>query len=363
MNYKQLTIAREFRGLTQTELSKAIKGLPQSSLSKFEKGLSVISESVQKDIIEFLNFPKEFFEIKIPDVLESSNYRKRSTVSKTEIVNFELKCKFIGYIVDSMADSLEWPEFLLKPLNVEDGFSPKKVADYTRKLMKLKPDESVKNICSLLEKHGIIIYELDLNDKIDGVSFISDGGYPIIVINGTYSNDRKRFTIAHELGHILMHDERNFPISEFRTEKDIENEANVFASEFLMPENVIKNQLRGLMLKDLTPLKNYWLTSMASIIRKAYDLKCIDANRYKYFSIEMSRLGYRKDEPVNVFIDKPQLFEKAYNLFLNELDYSTEDFVNAFKLPEDIINNVFGIVKSNKVKVRVLNRIPVAVGE
>ncbi|MDM1408589.1 XRE family transcriptional regulator [Myroides sp. DF42-4-2] len=362
MNYRQLIIAREYRGLTQTQLSNKIKGLSQSSLSKFEKGLSVISESVQGEIINCLGFPKEFYDIKIHDVLESSNYRKRSVVAKNEIVDFELKCKFIGYIVDSMADSLEWPEFLLKPLNVEDGFSPKKVAEYTRKIMKLKSDEPVKDIYSLIERYGVIVCELDLNEKIDGVSFISDEGYPIIIVNENYSNDRKRFTVAHELGHILMHDERNFPISDFRTEKDKENEANVFASEFLMPENAIKNQLRGLMLKDLTALKNYWLTSMASIIRRAYDLKCIDANRYKYFSIEMSRLGYRKHEPGNVYIDRPKLFNKAYSLYKDELNYSLDDFVGAFKLPVDVIKSIFKIESENKVKVRVLNRIPVAVG-
>jgi len=39
VNHSQLTLAREYRGLTQTELSKAVQGLSQSNLSKFEKGL------------------------------------------------------------------------------------------------------------------------------------------------------------------------------------------------------------------------------------------------------------------------------------------------------------------------------------
>src|SRR5690606_5820245 len=101
-------------------------------------------------------------------------------------------------------------------------------------LLRLNSDEPVKNIFSLLEKNGIIIYELDTIEKFDGVSFVTKEGYPVIIVNKNYSNDRKRFTIAHELGHLLMHDDKNFPISEFRTDKIKENEANVFASEFLM---------------------------------------------------------------------------------------------------------------------------------
>ena len=53
MNYKQLTFAREFRGYSQTELSSKIQGLSQSNLSKFEKGLGVLSEDLQKKIIDF----------------------------------------------------------------------------------------------------------------------------------------------------------------------------------------------------------------------------------------------------------------------------------------------------------------------
>lgn len=355
MNFKQLTFAREFRGLSQTELSQEIKGLSQSNLSKFEKGLATLSEQLQEKIIEHLGFPKEFYNEKIYNVLESSNYRKKSVITKSDLLKFEQRCKLVGYLVDEMAETLEWPEFKLTPLNIEDGFSVKKIANYTRKQLKLDTDEPVKNIMSLLESNGIIIYEIVALDKFDGISFISKKGYPIIVINKSFSSDRKRFTIAHELGHILMHDERNFAISEFRSEKIKETEANMFASEFLMPEDEIKNSLYGLNLKDLATLKSYWLTSMASILRRAKDLKCLDDNRFKYFNIELSRLGYKKHEPIDVFIDKPKLLNKAYDIFTNDLDYNINDLSKYFRLPTEIINEIFEPKKEPKI--RVLNRL------
>jgi Zn-dependent peptidase ImmA (M78 family) len=348
MNHKQLIFAREYRGYSQTELASLINGLSQSNLSKFEKGFGVLSEDIQSKIIEFLEFPVEFFNRKINSFIENANYRKKTTIGKNVIQKFENKCRLIGYIVDEFSETIDWPEFKLSPLNVEEGYDPQYVANYNRKLLKLSKEEPVRNIINLLESHGIIIYEIDDNEKFDGVSFITDKGFPVIIVNKNFSNDRKRFTIAHELGHILLHNENNFPISSYR---DKEKEANVFASEFLMPENEIKNSLRYLKMGDLGQLKQYWLTSMSSIIRKAKDLKCIDDNRYKFFMIEMSRHGYTMKEPIEVFIDQPTCLKNAYKLFKDELAYTINDFKNFTGLPIDIIEEILPFDKLVKFKI------------
>lgn len=348
MNNKQLTFAREYRGYSQTELAESIKGLSQSNLSRFEKGFGVLSDDIQKKIIQYLNFPEEFFNRKINSAIENANYRKRASIGKNKTQKFENKCKLIGYIIDEFAESVEWPDFSLAPLNVEEGFTPEYIASYNRKLLKLAKDEPVKNIFSLLEQNGIIIYEIDEIEKFDGVSFITDKGFPVIIVNKNFTNDRKRFTIAHELGHILLHNENLFPISSYR---DKEKEANIFASEFLMPESEIKNSLRQLKMSDLGDLKSYWLTSMGSIIRKAKDLKCIDENRYRFFMIEMSRYGYNKKEPIEVFIDKPTCLKNAYQLFKDELSYDINDFVIFTALPKDILDDVLSFDRTVKLKV------------
>ncbi len=348
MNHKQLTFAREYRGYSQTELAESIKGLSQSNLSKFEKGFGVLSDDIQKKIIEYLNFPDDFFNRKINSTIENANYRKRASIGKNITQKFENKCKLIGYIIDEFSESIEWPNFSLSPLNVEEGYTPQYIAGYNRKLLKLTKDEPVKNIISLLEQNGIIVYEIDEIEKFDGVSFITDKGFPVIIVNKNFSNDRKRFTIAHELGHILLHNENLYPISSYR---DKEKEANIFASEFLMPEIEIKNSLRQLKMNDLGDLKSYWLTSMGAIIRKAKDLNCIDENRYRFFMIEMSRYGYNKKEPIEVFIDKPTCFKNAYQLFKDELSYDINDFVNFTALPKDILDDILSFERMVKLKV------------
>lgn len=352
LNYKQFIFAREYRGLSQSELAKNIKGLSQSNLSKFEKGLLNLSDEVIMKIIDYLKFPMGFYEKRVYNIVENAHYRTKS-ITKKQRSDIDYTDKLIGYIIDEMSESVEFPEMRIKQIDVEDGVSPSRIAQYTRRYMGLT-DEPVRDINRLLEDYGIIIVEVDNDvDLFDGVSFSTDCGHYVMVINKNFSNDHKRFTIAHELGHIIMHLSPEFLILDYR---DKEKEAHEFASEFLMPAEYIYRSLKDLKLSSLSELKRYWLTSMQSIIKRASALKTISKEREKYFFIELSRRGYRKREPIDVYIDKPSLFNQAYLLHRNELCYSDEELAESFCLPIDVIDRVF---KNNtpKVKMRVINRI------
>lgn len=348
INPKQLIIAREYREYCQTELASNIKGLSQSNLSKYEKGIEILSDEILLKIISFLNFPAEFFARTISNFSENANYRKRASLNKTKRSKIDITCRLIGYVIDQMADELVYPDFNLRMVDLEEGYAPVYVAQYIRKQLNL--EGPVKDINKALERHGIIIVEFDFDSSLfDGISFISDNGFPVIIVNKNFSNDRKRFSIAHELGHIIMHSAVTNLYPEYRNK---ENEANVFASEFLMPETEIKSELRNLKLTDLAELKRYWLTSMASLVMRAKDLGCITLDRYKYLNIELSRYGYKKKEPVNVYIDAPNLFTTAYKMYRNELGYTKQELASAFALPIDIIDRLFG--ESNTPKLRVV---------
>lgn len=338
INHKQVIFAREYRGYTQTDLAKHVDGLSQSNLSKFEKGLgeNLISEEVFERIFSFLDFPNEFFRLKIYNADENSNYRKRSRILKKDIIDIESSNKFIGYLIDRFSESVEFPEFRFKTIDIEEGgYRPEEVATFVRKQLKLN-DEPVANINTLLEQHGVIIVEREsTTDLFDGVSFVTDGGKYVIIINKNASNDRKRRTIAHELGHLIMHANEDYIISEDRNK---ELETDRFANEFLMPQRYITSYLQGLKLSHLASIKERWLVSMASIIRRAYDLKQISKGQYTYYNIEMAKKGYKQREPVIVPIDKPIAFNQAYQLHRQELNYSDLDCVEAFHLPIDIIH-------------------------
>lgn len=334
---KQLAFVREYLGITQTTLSKSTPGLSQSNLSRFEKGLDIISDDVFVRIVEFLGFPREFYDLNIGDGIEIKHYRKKASVTKKDVNKFESLVRLYGYIIDELFLSLEDIEHRAVPLNIEEGYTPESAAKYTRKSFGIPNGAPVKDIFSLCENMGIIVIEMDAHMKFDGVSLFTDKGAPVIVVNKNYPNDRKRFTIAHELGHLVLHILGQFAIPDYREGKVMEEEANRFASEFLMPAESIKNSLGGLRVSDLATLKRSWYTSMASIVRRAYDLQMIDSNRYQYLNIELSRAGYKKKEPVEVAIDKPCLFESAYMIHKNELGYSDGDLAKAFHLPMETL--------------------------
>ena len=334
-NHRQITFAREYRGYSQSDLASKIKGLYQPNLSKYEKGFDTLSDDMILEIIDYLNFPKEWLFENISNFPESAHYRKRSTLSKKDRDKIELTNRIIAYIVDQMSDSIDWPEFTHVPLDLEDGHTPKSVAKYARKVLGLKNGEPVSDIFTLLENKGIVVVEIDAHEKFDGVTIISDKGTPIIILNKNFSNDRKRRTATHEYGHALMH--CFFPIPVHRTEKIREKEADDFANEFLMPEQYIRSSLYNLKISDLAELKRYWLTAMSSIIYRAKDLGCITKDRYTYLNIEFSRSGRKKNEGLDVYIDSPSLFNEAYKIFKYELDYNDSDLGKAFNLPIDII--------------------------
>lgn len=348
-NFRQLTLAREYRGLSQSELSEKIAGLSQPNLSKFEKGLGGLSDETLENVISYLDFPRSFFYERISYTIEHAHFRKKSTITKKQRLSFNTNIKLIGFLVDKLADSVEWPDYSFSSFDVEDGFSPEYIAQYIRKRQGINEAEPIYNIFHLLEKNGVVVVEFDpKSEKFDGVSFITETGTPVIVINKTFPSDRKRFTLAHELGHIVMHILNEAPISEYR---DREDEANRFAAEFLMPASAISGSLRNLKISDLGGLKTYWLTSMASIIYRAKSLDIIDSERVKYLNIELSRRGYRKNEPYEVGIDEPKLFETAYYMHKNQLAYNTSDFVNGFSLPIDIITSYFQNSSAGKLRV------------
>lgn len=135
-------------------------------------------------------------------------------------------------------------------------------------------------------------------------------------------------------------------------QKMIEEETNAFASEFLMPEDGIRNQLKDLRISDLGTLKQYWLTSMASIIYRAKDLKCIDDNKAQYFNIEFSRRGYRKQEPIIVPIDKPSLFHKSFDMIKDALNYTIEEMSSMFCLSIEDVEELFSL-QQEKVKLKI----------
>ena len=333
-----LALARELRGLTQLELSQKLPTLNQGNYSKIEKGLMPLNGEMLKNISEVLDLPLSFFYKKAPNSqLSDFYYRKRISMPMKELTPLEAKFKLISFWVDELLDSVSLPEFKIPPIQVSDAISAEDISRKIRQFLNIPPGP-IGNIVRIMEAAGIIIYFVKkAPEKFDGISLLTDIGQPIIFLNENISNDRKRFTLAHELGHLIMHIRYDWNEDLDKVEK----EADVFASEFLMPYLDCRGDLLNLQFKNLGTLKSYWKVSKAAITYKAYKIGYLTPSRYKTFMIELSRSGERKTESDFVDIDAPVLIDKVINAHLNQLHYSREELLNVLSINENDFEEIF----------------------
>ena len=320
INFKMLTLAREARGLTQLDLVETISNLNQGNYSKMEKGLLPVPSETLKNIAHLLGFPLTFFYKKEP-VNEPGNhyYRKRASLSRKIQSMLEAKIKCLMIWTDALLEDIEIPAFKLPELLVDGENTPSVIARKIRNFLNI-PAGPLNNLVNVIEKSGVIIYFIkEAPDKFDGMTLFTNSGQPIIFINETLSNDRKRFTIAHEYGHLTMHLRANLWDS---PDKELEEQANEFAGEFLIPYLDSRADLNGLRFRDLGTLKQFWKVSKAALMYLAHKRSFIDQGKYHNMLIEMSKIGERKKESLDVDIDYPTILKKMANAYLNDLDYT-----------------------------------------
>jgi Zn-dependent peptidase ImmA (M78 family) len=151
---------------------------------------------------------------------------------------------------------------------------------------------SVRNMVHLLEANGVRVFSLSIEAKqVDAFSFWS-GSTPFIMLNSFKSAEHSRFDAAHELGHLVLH--KHAGPQGLKTEE----QANRFASAFLMPDSSIRASApRFATIESLINLKSLWGVSVAALAYRLHALKLLSDWHYRNLCIEMSKRGYRTGEP------------------------------------------------------------------
>ncbi len=148
------------------------------------------------------------------------------------------------------------------------------VAGKAREVLNVHPGEVIRDICGLLESAGIKVLPYDFtSDSFFGLSVgIGDGGPAIVVnINRRMPVERWIFSAFHELGHLLLHMDA-FDVNK-RVEDDAqEKEANLFASYFLMPDNLFKSEWKnayGLgLVRRVLKVKRIFKVSYGTVLHR-----------------------------------------------------------------------------------------------
>ena len=322
LNPQLVILARQSRGLTQNELASKMK-VGQGTVSKMEAGLGHPTKEELEDFANVLNYPPHFFtqKRKVIGADISELYHRKHVVVSARTLNKVHACAAIRIMnIEDLLRSWEYnkPELPILPIEDYDG-NPEKIARTVRAVLKLPPGPIV-SMTQVIEDCGGIIIKMDMETRhIDGFSRRGDNLPPVFFINQNLLPDRWRWTLAHELAHMVMHTEPS--------NKDIEDEANRFAGEFLSPAYEIKPQLWELSIPKLAGLKRYWKISIQALLMRAKQLGIIEDWKQRQMFMKLSKAGFRLREPEELDppAEPPQRIQQMIEFHKTKLGYTDND--------------------------------------
>lgn len=287
-----IATARRARGLTQAALAEQL-GITQAALSRYEHNLREPTEGILGDIASALGLTPDFLDHadRMQGALAvGAHMRRRATAKATAWRRLEAQLNLYRLHAQRLFDEVELHVELTVPWFDPFEYEPDTAARLLRMQWRM-PGGPVRDLTRWMEAAGCLIIVADFGtSRIDGLSQWSDS-QPIIMLNSTPPIDRRRLTLAHELGHLCLHS--------YGVPDDVEADASAFAAEFLMPADTIRPQLRNLTTGKLHDLKRHWGVSMQALIERSYRLKTISATQRTSFYKKFSKLGWRTHEPVS----------------------------------------------------------------
>ncbi len=342
LNPEMVVLAREYRALTQKQLAEAAS-IQQPQIAMIEGGVDgAASVETSNAISSALNFPLEFFfqsEQRLGFGSSSVYYRKKSSIitaadrkAISSITNLaRIGLKRLLDAVDIEAD-LNLPNISLDDV---EG-SPSRAASIVRAAWSL-PDGPISNLTNFIERAGIVIVEVDFGMRgISGTCMRLTNLPPIIFVNGILPPDRYRFTLAHELGHLVLHDSPR---------ETMEDEADEFASELLMQKTEFRVSVAQFggrpTLRHLVSLKPYWKVAISSMIMRMGQLSIISDDAKRSLFIQMSNLKMRLDEPQPFPKETPKMYGKIVKAAIGDLPEGSDVARQIMKMPDDVFKRLY----------------------
>lgn len=303
INPKMLTLAREARGFSQSELSE-LAGVSRSNITRFELEDIHLSDGFIQSILKTLNFPDSILKTET-EILPPALYRRRDNVPMKLLTQIDANINLYRMNIARLLNAIQLDAPKIPLLPISETGSANESAAKLRKVWKLGKG-CIENLTEVLEAQGFLIVPVDFGtDRVDSRSILIDDKYPVIFHNKTLLGDRLRFTLAYELGHIVMHTRTKLSKVE-----DLSHEANIFSAELLMPkDDILKDFNENIDIDLLASLKAKWKVSMHALLYRANDLGIVSDNQKRYVISKFNVLKIRKREPkeLDIAIEKGRL--------------------------------------------------------
>lgn len=284
--------ARRSRGLTQPEVAE-LASITQAALSRYENDQRTPEPEVLKRLAAALGVTVELLEgagrMKGAMAVDA-HMRRRKTAKPTIWRQLEARLNMLRLHTRHLFEEVSLHAEQIIPLFDPVDTTPADAARLTRMQWRM-PSGPVRDLTAWVEAAGCVIIEEDFDTaRVDGLSqWVGD--YPVVLLNVHAPTDRKRLTLAHELGHLCLHS--------IEVTDDMEADANAFAAEFLMPSETIRPHLRNLTLGRLYDLKREWGVSMQAVVERAHHLKVLAPAQRTSFYKRFSAMGWRTTEPIS----------------------------------------------------------------
>ena len=307
------------------------------AISKYENGKSMPSSGVLLAVAKVLGVRVEYFFRPTKVTLEEVEYRKHAHVPKRLLGQIDAD------VIEQVERFVELEAFLPKspvaafrlPPRLPDQISG--YGEIEQVTLKVRKDwnlgqNPIPELTDTLEERGIRVFQSEaLHDNtFDGLAARVDG-VPVIVVGKGWPGDRQRFTLAHELGHLILQDRLS-------SDLDVEKAANRFAGAFLVPEPEARKELGPYRIwlepQELCVLKRAYGLSMQGWMHRAHDLGILSDANYLRMVKFFSARGWRKKEPCEEYPrEQPKLFEQLVFRALAEDSISESKAAELLKKP------------------------------
>lgn len=311
---ERVRLARDYLQISQQELAAAAE-VSQSAISQIEKG-GQVSEPTLQSISDATGYSVRFFQSgALPDLPElSMRFRRSASARRRDERRLRAHVRQGLELVNDLERRAELPSVMIKPTRdtgIDDG-AIEELAVETRRQLGIGPADPVPNLMRAVERAGVVVFggtaEVDRHEAVS-VWPLYPAGRPVVCYTRGKPGDRQRLSIAHEIGHLVLHQLR-------AVESDrAETEAFRFGAALLLPRTPAVEEIEPpVTLRTLAWTKARWGISIGALIMRCRDLRIIDERRSTSLHIQLGTRGWKKNEPVEVPAERPTLLSQALRL-------------------------------------------------
>ena len=315
----RLKRAREALGLSLRELEAAIQGqVTAQAIGKYERNEMMPSSTVLLALSKALRVTPEFLLSERDLTLTGVDFRKAPHAGAKEqravevsVLNQVERYLELEDLLPGVGQFWEAPnDSIFEIAHIEEA---EPAAEALRRLWALGMDP-IPSMAELLEDKGVKVIALDLPRSVSGSkAFVRRRHHPdapVMVVNGGHSGERQRFTLAHELAHLVL---RFSGLSDADQEKAADRFAGAFLMDKLMVRRLLGSRRTSISLGELVELKKLFKVSIASLVVRCAQLGIITKAVYARLWSQIKEHGWNiqsMNEPGTLMAEVPQRMER-----------------------------------------------------